>query len=399
MDWLDSPLLEHLPDPVIVLDLGDLQVVAANARAVEFFGIPRADALGMNVLEIVHPDDLGIAMVSAESIGNKTMGTAIEVRVDTRDGWKLVEAIGSRVQDAECELVILSMRDLTQRRRWEILHDDDARIRAMLHHTATAIFMLDADGAVMSTSAATTRDLGLDAERFQGRSLLDLVHHEDRATLSAALDANRRRQTVEVRLIDHIGQLHPYQLHIVNLGDDPSADGYVVSGQDIAALAAARDQLTFAADHDALTGTLNRAGFIRRLALLLKRPDPELTVAFVDLNDFKPINDTYGHQAGDHTLTVVAGRLLSVIRRNDFVGRLGGDEFAIALQSADQRAVAAITERIAAVVNQSIEIGGAPPLRVRLSLGAAMAQAGDTPEILLHRADQAMYRDKARSKA
>ena len=398
VDWLDTGTLDLLPDPVIVFDLSELTLLFANEQAVDFFGASRDERLGMNILEIVHPDDLGIAMVSAESIGGKTTGTAIEVRVDTAHGWKLVELIGRRVEEAEGDVVILTLRDLTLRRRWEILHDDDARMRAMIHHTATAIFMLDPNGSIISVSAATTRDLGLDSERIVNRHVIDIVHPDDRGELAAALGNPKRRQSVEVRMVDNQGMEHPYQLHIVNLEDDPATDGYVVSGQDISALVAARDQLAHAADHDSLTGALNRAGFIRRLDTLLTGTMPKLTVAFVDLNDFKPINDTHGHKVGDHTLWTIAGRIRAAIREDDFIGRLGGDEFAIALLTTDQRAVIALTDRIDRLASQAIDIEGVPRFRVRLSIGAAAAGPGDTPETLLHRADQAMYEAKARFK-
>jgi diguanylate cyclase (GGDEF)-like protein len=166
------------------------------------------------------------------------------------------------------------------------------------------------------------------------------------------------------------------------------------------------DRLRHLAYHDNLTGLANRAMFLERLTEALAEAQP--TVMIIDLDDFKPVNDTYGHHAGDTLLRVVASRLTRCIGAAATVARLGGDEFAVLLPTADPAGVAALSERVAAAVGEPIPVGTGTEVRVRASIGAASAPAstrggGTDPAValteLLHRADLAMYAVKQRKPA
>jgi diguanylate cyclase len=166
------------------------------------------------------------------------------------------------------------------------------------------------------------------------------------------------------------------------------------------------DRLRHLAYHDNLTGLANRAMYLERLTSALAVAEP--TVMIIDLDDFKPVNDTYGHHAGDTLLRAVASRLTECVGADGTVARLGGDEFAVLLPTADPAEVAALTERVAAAVGEPVPLGtgGATEVRVRASIGAASAPRGVTgsdPAValteLLHRADLAMYAEKQRKPA
>ena len=157
-------------------------------------------------------------------------------------------------------------------------------------------------------------------------------------------------------------------------------------------------RLEHQAFYDPLTGLANRALFRDRLEheLALRRREPRpLAVMLLDLDDFKQVNDTLGHAAGDALLVAVAGRLRDSVRGEDTVARLGGDEFAILLEGrGDPDALAA---RVVASMQAPVELAGAT-VRVTASVGVAAGDGGDTMEDLLHRADLAMYRAKAGGK-
>ena len=153
-----------------------------------------------------------------------------------------------------------------------------------------------------------------------------------------------------------------------------------------------RDQ----ADRDPLTGVLNRRAFDALLAQALAEPDAKVTLAYLDLDDFKDINDFYGHATGDAVLIETAARLGRVLRDGDALGRMGGDEFAVALVGLDRRAAAPIVARLRAALAPLHEVDAAT-IRIEASLGVAVApEDGGDVHALMSAADAAMYRAKAR---
>jgi diguanylate cyclase (GGDEF)-like protein len=190
-------------------------------------------------------------------------------------------------------------------------------------------------------------------------------------------------------------------------------------GQSVVELRKLESQLVFELQHDPMTGILNRAAFLRRLreTLLLRSTEskarstpgcatgPALTakghcaVMFLDLDDFKPINDNFGHAAGDTFLKVVANRIASSIRNHDLACRLGGDEFAVLLNPVESREEAiASANRILLAIRQPIELREGEFVTPGVSIGVAITMVDDTPEGVIERADAAMFRAKHRGK-
>jgi diguanylate cyclase (GGDEF)-like protein len=153
-------------------------------------------------------------------------------------------------------------------------------------------------------------------------------------------------------------------------------------------------RLDHGATHDALTQLPNRALFAQRLHNALTTPGHRpVTVALIDLDDFKEVNDTLGHEIGDLLLITVAQRLTACIRAEDTVARLGGDEFVIVLDNADPTAADLAAERITTALHQPITADG-HELPIHASIGIADGHTGDEPSLLLRRADIAMYQAK-----
>jgi diguanylate cyclase (GGDEF)-like protein len=163
------------------------------------------------------------------------------------------------------------------------------------------------------------------------------------------------------------------------------------------------DQLRQQALHDSLTGLANRALFRDRLAHALQRsdriPGARCAVLFLDLDDFKYVNDAQGHAVGDALLGIVAERLRSTLRPADTAARLGGDEFAVLIEDvAGGDEVAAVADRIVAAIARPVVVGG-HELSVRVSLGVATSpEGGESVDELLTNADAAMYVAKAAGK-
>lgn len=158
-----------------------------------------------------------------------------------------------------------------------------------------------------------------------------------------------------------------------------------------------RDQASAAAVADRLTGLLNRAGIeagLRQVLRLAQESGRSMSIAFVDLDDFKRVNDAHGHGVGDQCLRVVSRRVSDQLRNGDLIGRYGGDEFLVVLPATEEGDALAVAERMRAAVNGHLLTIDALRLRATLSIGVAESTAGDSIESLLERADLALYASK-----
>jgi diguanylate cyclase (GGDEF)-like protein len=154
------------------------------------------------------------------------------------------------------------------------------------------------------------------------------------------------------------------------------------------------EQLDHSATHDALTDLPNRVLFHKRLKAALTAPgDRPVSVALIDLDDFKEVNDTLGHEVGDVLLIAVAERLRGCLRQGDTVARLGGDEFVVVLDDADPAAADLAAERMMAALHEPVYADG-HELPIRASIGIADGRSGEEPSVLLRHADIAMYSAK-----
>ncbi|HWS46333.1 MAG TPA: PAS domain S-box protein [Acidimicrobiia bacterium] len=228
--------LELVPDPVVVVDDG-LRVVAANRVAERFFGAEGEHWIGRVPLDLVHPDDVALVVSSHAEVVHKEIGTPIEVRVRVADGtYRLTEIVGGAHEASTGRLVVLTFRDLTQRRRWEVAANRPEVFRSLVECAAVIVVLLDAGGVVDSVSGAFDRELGHDPARVVGRELAEFVVEHDRGSYRSAFRAACARPgktVVDVELGRRDGSAVPYELSILNLLDDPVLCGLVVTAVDI----------------------------------------------------------------------------------------------------------------------------------------------------------------------
>jgi diguanylate cyclase (GGDEF)-like protein/PAS domain S-box-containing protein len=294
------------------------------------------------------------------------------------------------------------------------LRQREARFRSLVQNSSDAVAVLSADGAVTYESDAVARVLGHDPRERIGARFDAQVHPDDRARLATFVDGLLRlgpapsgAHAVTLRLGHADGTWRWVEAIGQNLLADDAVGGLVLNYRDVTDRTRLEEQLRHEAFHDPLTGLANRALFSDRVAHALmrrRRPDDRAAVLFIDLDDFKVVNDSLGHAAGDLLLTAVAERLRACLRGQDTAARLGGDEFGVLLEDSGEQEASEVAARLLAALGQPFTLE-ARQVFAQASIGIAMQPLGfapgsaTTPDELLRNADAAMYTAKARGKA
>ena len=280
------------------------------------------------------------------------------------------------------------------------------RLHGLIEHSGGVVAVLSSDLTVAYHSASAQRVLGYGDGELVNRNLLEIVHRDDRAKVRAVVAdvlANGPPTTVlECRMRAKHGAWLDTECDVQNLLSDPSIEGVVFSVRDITERRRLQEQLAYQAFHDPLTGLANRALFTDRVSHTLQRRPAGRSrpgVLLLDVDDFKSVNDTMGHGAGDGMLVAVADRLRRGLRAADTLARLGGDEFAVLVESCEGE------DQLAEIAGRLLEDVRAPvvvddhELVISLSIGGAVSTTGlEDVDDLLRDADAAMYLAKFRGK-
>ncbi len=263
----------------------------------------------------------------------------------------------------------------------------EGRLSALVQHSSDVIAVLGADGGVHYVSPSIERVLGYTPSETTVEQLLPAG--------GQLLASARPGETavVECVLVHRDGGSRDFELQLTNLLEDERVRGIVLNGRDVSERRAFERQLEHQAFHDTVTGLANRALFgerVRHAVARARREQHSVAVVFLDLDDFKTINDGLGHAAGDAVLIEVAKRLATSVRASDTAARFGGDEFAILLEEVHGAQEAAdLAERVLADLARPFVVDG-KELGVRASAGISVAEGGDADE-LVRDADAAMY--------
>ena len=273
----------------------------------------------------------------------------------------------------------------------------EQRFRSMLAHSSDLIMLVAADGRITYVSPAVERILGIAPAAALGALVSDLLHPDDVADTVRQFRElmGRPHATVvtEARVRHADGSWRRIETASTNLLDDPGVAGVVCNARDVTENRDFQDRLRYEATHDGLTRLPNRTLFAERLeAAALGRA----AMLSIDLDDFKIINDTLGHAAGDAVLCAVADRLRECVRREDTPARLGGDEFAVLLPGASSVDARWVADRLRVALMEPVAVDGEwIPVRASVGIAETLGESGD---VLLRRADSAMYVAKQKGK-
>ena len=365
---------------------------------------PAEALLGHRSLEFIHPDDQERAIQTWMQMLSEPdrAQPAVRLRHQRSDGaWIWFEVTNhNRLADPSAAHVLAEMIDISdEMAAHEALEAREQLLRRLAETLPIGVFQVLSDGRIAYTNERLATILGVRAAGTLDEQL-STVTAEDRPLVDMSLDAALRSGIdgdleIQVRPASDL-RARRCMLRIRTLTDGAGGvTGAVVSVEDVTESAQLRAELERRASHDMLTRLLNRASVVSALEAVLAVPAPGGTaVIFIDLDDFKDVNDRLGHLAGDELLRVVADRLAISVRGGDPLGRIGGDEFLVVCPRVGGAAPAlAVAERIAEALRQPVRLAGTS-VPVRASVGVAYAGGRTRADLLVRQADSAMYLSK-----
>jgi len=365
---------------------------------------------------MVHPEDREWLRDEDERTGEPGKIFTTEYRVVHRDGstkWVRNESVLIEDEMSGTRYWQGFMLEITERKTFEEALERLSRQHEMVLKSAgEGIFGLDLDGNATFVNPAAARITGWEAEELVGRPQHDLLHHtkpdgspypREECPIHAAFEDGTTHSRDDEVFWRKDGTSFPVEYMSSPILQDGQVIGAVVTFKDITRRKAIERQLHHQAFYDPLTGLPNRVLFMERLehaSTRANRRDSRVTVLFVDVDNFKVINDSLGHKAGDQLLKAVAERVRIYLRPEDTAARLGGDEFTILVEDVTSIGEGVrIAERLADVLRPPFALEE-QEVFITTSIGIALnSPTQERAEDLLRHADLAMYRAKHNGKA
>jgi diguanylate cyclase (GGDEF)-like protein/PAS domain S-box-containing protein len=390
---------------VVAMERGVVREQASwtlSTRTADILLAAAADAGGTALLHLDEPSraelrlggERSSACVLGLSVRGELRGLLVVACDDATSGTvrRTLEALATQVSLA---LESAALTEEVHRRTSE------ARFGSLVQHSSDLITVLDSTATVVYQSPSIERVLGYSPDDVVGAPFSGLVDTAEHGRLlhllaDGAAYAGSEAQVLECSLRHRDGSVRQFEILHTNLLDDEHVRGIVLNGRDVSERKAFEEQLAHQAFHDPVTNLANRALFgerVRHAVARSRREHSALAVIFVDLDDFKTINDSLGHAAGDEVLREVAMRLTASIRASDTAARFGGDEFAILLEDVEGPQIAADTaERVLEALAAPLSVEH-KQLVVRASLGISFVDGDATADAdeLIRNADAAMY--------
>ncbi|HYZ11317.1 MAG TPA: EAL domain-containing protein [Actinomycetota bacterium] len=398
---------EHAVVPMALI-APDGKHLRVNRAMCELAGRPAQDLVGGSWQVVTHPVDIDVLLEHERAaLDGGPIAFRFETRLVRPDGdvvWTVQSRVLTRDRQGQPLYFVAQLEDITERKRMEAaLRERERFSRDVLDSLVAPTAVLDADGTILAVNRAWLRfgeDAGADPKATgAGANYLEVCERSGTVEALAAAEGIRAILGGARGGFDMDYPCHPpgeegwFSLRVTPLsGVD---HGAVVCHMDITDRKRFETQLIEQSVVDPLTGLPNRRSFVERLREARVGPGGRhLAVLFLDLDRFKVVNDSLGHQAGDRLLVAVGARLQEAIRPTDLVATFGGDEFAVLCRGVRGEAQAvAIAERLAQAVSEPFTVEG-DDVYITASTGIALAAEGLSPDDLLRAADTAMYRAK-----
>jgi diguanylate cyclase (GGDEF)-like protein/PAS domain S-box-containing protein len=394
-------LIDSVPAMVSYWDRALCNVVA-NDAFIEFFGKTPGEIRGRHLREVLGEDLFRLSRPHVEGVLAGAKQVFEHTLTDRHGGIRHVET--NYIPDAkraDVDGFYVLVTDVTSRVEAERARDDAVRLlRISMENAPIGQSIVDTSLRALYVNPTMCAMFGYTVAELNGMNLREFVHPDDIATAEADFDVLKNSPLAhvvsELRLFRRDGTAIWVQRSAVMVpGAHGSDDVFIGQFQDITARKQAEAELARQVVTDALTGLGNRKAFLDYVRSQREtEPASAVGIVFVDLDEFKQINDTYGHVVGDAVLIQVAQRIAQIVGSTDSVYRLGGDEFVVLCTKAEaQKRVATLASRLRRALTGTYDTGG-KPLTLSASVGSTWGPTHDIQQ-LLHDADAHMYQHKA----
>jgi len=397
-------LIDAIPNPVYFKDLEGRYRVYNRAWS-ELWGAGR-DWVGLTVNDMFGPEIARLHDDRDRPLLRQAASVRYEALMPTAGGREremLYNKVSFVDQSGQVAGLIGTVTDVTAYKETErALEASEARFRVLTESGLDLISVLSEDGTILYQSPALRNLLGYEPAETVGRNVFDLVHREDadqaRQAFRRILETRHFREPLEFRIRNREGAWRTFESLGTNCVDNPHIRGVVFNSRDVTDRKAIQQRIQHLAYHDNLTGLPNRGLLQDRLAHSIARADRtgrKVAVLFIDLDNFKNINDTLGHDVGDELLRQVARRLGECVRAGDTIARQGGDEFIVLLDNLeDGRGASVVAQKILNSLRAAFPLGGTEQ-HVSGSVGIAVyPEDGKDAQTLMKNADTAMFHGK-----
>lgn len=397
-------LIDAIPSPVYYKDIeGRFRVY--NRAWQELWGGDR-DWVGKTVHDMFDREIAELHDARDRPLFSRPSSVNYEVLMPTNAGRErqmLYNKVSFVDREGKIAGLIGTVTDVTKYKETErALETSEARFRVLTESGLDLISVLAEDGTILYQSLALRNLLGYDPAETLGRNVFELIHHDDvdgvRAAFRRILETQQFREPVEFRLRHRDGQWRTFESLGTNCVGNPHIRGVVFNSRDATDRKAIQQRIQHLAYHDGLTGLPNRGLLQDRLAHSIARAERsgrKVAVLFIDLDNFKNINDTLGHDVGDELLRQVSRRLAECLRAGDTIARQGGDEFIVLLDNLeDSRNAAVVAQKILNSLRTAFPLGGTEQ-HVSGSVGISVyPEDGRDAQTLMKNADTAMFHGK-----
>ncbi|WP_114165018.1 PAS domain S-box protein [Exiguobacterium sp. TNDT2] len=392
-------LIETIPEGIIVHKDG--VILYANALALETIGETYIESESIFTFVASDYHETTKTRLLALRQGDSVQDT--EIVLVTPSGSKLHMDIGSLLIDYEGTTAIMTvLRDVTEKREMELaLHQSEMQYRLIAENMSDLVCILEHDGHVRYASPSHETVLGYVPVSYEGKNALDFIHLNDVETARRQLHAMTPMSeplTLEFRHLHRDGRWIWLETKIQAIYDDTGhLLHYLTVAREIMKRKVLEKQLKHLAYHDTLTDLPNRRYFLAYLEealLALDEEDQSIAILSLDIDCFKQINDTLGHDIGDELLRQFSARLTDMLRNQDLLARFGGDEFSLLIRYTESDAPRRVAEKLVASLQLPWQIEGHSFVTTS-SVGVAPYRAGMSTKQLLKHADLALYEAKA----